>query len=278
MRQSIQSNSVIAQMKHKALYQILFIGLLFVSAFCSASRQLTTFTIHYADPAQIKTAVRSLLSKGSSVSLYQNRLVLNATEAEIVKTQALLQQLDVGGRQLLISVKTSGHDNQQHAHASVSARVEAGPGVETRTRTTVRVQQYQSNRNQVAGQGVRATEGRPAFVSVGGIAPISSYRTTADGRLIQQHDAISATSGFYATAWVNEHSVRVSIDQQRQQFQGRVIEGQQLRSEVTGTLGSWIPVGMISASNQQTGSGILQRQSGHTDSGETVYLKVELLN
>lgn len=265
-------------MKKTSLYHIVLLVALLLSPLTSSARQLATFTVHYADPAKMQAVVRSYLSPGSSVSLYQNRLVINATEAEIAKTKALLQQLDVGGRQLLISVKTSGHENQQHSQASVRARVEGGPGVQTQTRTTVTVRQYQSTRDQSGGQGVRATEGRPAFVSIGSSAPISSYRTTADGRIIQQHETVSATSGFYATAWVNDNSVRVTIDQQRQQFKGRLIAGQQLRSEVSGALGSWIAVGSISTSSQQAGRGILRTESGQADTAETVYLKVELVN
>lgn len=265
-------------MKIKPVYVIFLLSFIVASALASGARQITTFTISYADPAQIQSVVRSYLSADSSVTLYQNRLILNATEAEIAKTQALLRQLDVGGRQLLISVKTSGQASQNQRQFAVSGSVAADARLHTQTHATVTVENYQSKATKSGGQGVRATEGRPAFVSVGSSAPIQHYQTTADGRLIQQHETISASSGFYATAWVTDHTVRVNIDQQRQQLNGRVVAGQQLQSEVSGELGVWLPVGTINSSSGQSGSGILRHESGQSASGETIYLKVEMVN
>lgn len=265
-------------MRHRIAKYLLTLSLLLIVASASAARQINSFSINYADPEQIRSVVRSYLSPGSSVSLYQNRLVVNATAEEIEKTRELLRQLDVGGRQLSISVKTDEQGSLQRQQASLAGRVEVGSGLQTNTRTRVTVENYTSNRNRVGGQGVRATEGLPVFISVGSTAPISAYRSTADGRLIQQHETISASSGFYATARIIDNKVRVSIDQQRQQLHGKLVQGQQLQSEISGALGAWLPVGMTSQTSTEDGSGILRRQSGSSHSSGTIYLKVELLN
>src|SRR5690606_22148188 len=92
-------------------------------------------------------------------------------------------------------------------------------------------------------QTVRVTEGMAAYIATGISAPVQSYTVGSDGRRYYQQDYVSAVAGFYATTWVNEGTVRISIDQSNNQLQGQTIATQQLQSEVTGRLGQWLPIG-----------------------------------
>jgi hypothetical protein len=97
------------------------------------------------------------------------------------------------------------------------------------------------------------------------------------GQRVYQQDFVSAVAGFYATTWLNGDTVRISIDQSNDQFEGRTIATQQLQSEVSGGLGQWIPIGVISQSASRQDSGIGSRgQSGQSTSTQ-LFIKVEAL-
>lgn len=242
------------------------------------ARQLVTYTIHHADPRQIQAVVQQYLSPDSSASVYQNTLIVNGTAEELAKTRALLAQLDSAGRQLLISVKTAGDAAEQQRQVNVSGSVRGGSAVETTTRTTVTVKAYNASGSSSGRQGVRATEGQPALVTYGASAPVNSYRSTADGRIVSGQEYVDAMTGFYATAWLDGDHVRVRIDQRREQLNGQVIQGQQLQTEVSGRLGQWLPIGMLQDSSRQRVVG-LSGYDGRSSSGDdAIYLKVELLD
>lgn len=241
-------------------------------------RQIVTFSIQYGDPENMRAVVASQLSPGSSVSLYQRQLIVNATSEELRRVRELIGQLDARGQQLLISVKTAGDGGRQQQQVRVSGSVQAGAHTETTTRTTVTVRDFQSTSSGRGAQGVRATEGQPAYISTGASAPINSYRTTISGKVVRDQEYVDANTGFYATAWISGSSVRVRIDQRREQLKGRVIEGQQLQTEVSGALGQWIPIGMISKSQRSSSSDLIGYSKGGATSAETIFLKVERLD
>jgi hypothetical protein len=65
---------------------ILFV-LLFSAFAALGQQQLTTIEVSYADPQQVKLAITPLLSEGSSVSVYQDQLILNVTPQELAKVR-----------------------------------------------------------------------------------------------------------------------------------------------------------------------------------------------
>ena len=87
---------------------VLFFILLLSASLAHAQRELTTIPVVYATPEQLAAVIKPYLSEGSSVSVYQNQLVLNVTREELDKTRELLERIDVAGRQLLVSVRTDG--------------------------------------------------------------------------------------------------------------------------------------------------------------------------
>lgn len=254
---------------------LMLIGL--ILSLSVSARQIVTYTIHYADPVHIQSVVESYLSPGSSVSAYQNQLIVNGTGEELRKTRTLIEQLDVAGKQLLIAVKTSGAGSQGERSVRVTGSVEAGKRVETTTRTTVTVRDYQSRHQGKGRQGIRATEGRPAYIGTGSQAPINTWRTTPDGRVVRDQGVVSAETGFYATAWVTGNQVRITLEQSQQELQGTTVRGQQLYSQVSGRVGEWLPVGHIQQSQVISSRGISGASSEQQSTTEMIYLKVELV-
>jgi hypothetical protein len=265
---------------------LLFLFLCLCSAVVSAQRTLTTIAINYASPEQLVTVIKPYLSAGSSASAYQNQLVLNVTPEELAKTRELLRQLDAAGRQLRISLRTDGSGSDSRQGVDVNAAIKAGDtvitngpgGRVTETRTTVRVQNQHGSSTGDGNQSVRATEGMPAYIGTGMTAPVQSYSVGPDGRQYYQQEYVNAASGFYATTWVNGDTVRVSIDQSNDRLHGQTIATQQLRTEVNGRLGEWLPIGGLTDTSSQHSSGLGSRGTSARSSSTQLFLKVDLLD
>jgi len=264
---------------------VLFVLCLSASSFAFAQRELATIEVNYAPAEQMVAVIRPLLSPGSSVSAYQNRLVLNVTADELAKTRQVLQQLDVRGRQLLVSLRTESAGEDSRRGIDVDTVIKSGNTVVTNKpggryseeKTTVRVTNSRSASSGDGNQAVRATEGMPAYIATGMAAPVASYSRGPDGRRYYQQEYVQAVAGFYATTWVNDNIVRITIDQSNDSLDGRTINTQQLQSEVSGALGQWIPIGMISGVGAQQDSGIGSRAQSNNTSSTQLFLKVELL-
>jgi hypothetical protein len=265
---------------------VLLFTLLLSVSIAYAQRELTTIPIGYAAPEQLAAVIRPYLSEGSSVSVYQNQLVLNVTSDELDKTRQLLEQLDVAGRQLLVSVKTDGTSTDSGGGVDIDTVIKSGdvvvtnrPGVRTsKSRTTVRVQNNSGSSTDDGDHSVRVTEGMPAYIGTGITAPVQSYSVGPDGRRYYHQDYVNAVAGFYATTWVNDGRVRVSIDQSNDRLQGQTIATQQLQSEVSGPLGKWIPIGELNSAASQNSSGIGSIGQSSRSNSTRLYIKVEPLN
>jgi hypothetical protein len=255
------------------------------SSVALAQRQMTTIELSYANPQQVREVILPLLSEGSSVSVYQDQLILNVTADELAKTRELLKQLDSAGQQLLVSLRLDGVGSESRRGINVDGAIQAGDttittgsgGLTTETRTTVRVDNYHGASTDNGNQSVRATEGMPAYISTGMTAPIQSYTMGPDGRRYYQQDYVDAVSGFYATTRVNDGVANITIDQSNDQRKGQTIATQQLQSQVSGPLGQWIPIGVISNSASVRDRDIGSRGQSERATSTQLYIKVELL-
>jgi hypothetical protein len=264
---------------------LLIFILCFSTTAALAQRKLTSITVNYASPEQLLTVIKPYLSDGSSVSVYRNQLVLNVTADELSKTRDLLKRLDMAGRQLLVSLRTDGAGSNSQRSVDVEGVIKSGDtiitngpgGRSTETRTTIRTQDYRGTTADSGNQAVRVTEGMPAYIATGITAPVESYVIGPDGRRYYQQDPVSALSGFYATAWVNDGMARISIDQSNDQFAGQAIATQQLQSEVSGALGEWLPIGVIDNSVSRDASGIGSRGQASEAGSTRLFVKVEIL-
>lgn len=264
---------------------ILILVLCLTASATFAQRELTTITVNYASPEQLVSVIKPYLSNGSSVSTYQNRLILNATAEELDKTRELLKRLDMAGRQLLVSVRTDGAGSNSRSGADVEGVIRSGDtvitngpgGRTTESRTIIRAENYRESSTGNGNQAVRVTEGTPAYIATGMTAPVQNYTVGPDGRRYMQQQYVNAVTGFYATTWLNDGTVRISIDQSNNQFEGQTIATQQLQSQVTGALGQWLPIGAISNSASQQDSDIGSRGQSRQASSTQLFIKVETL-
>ncbi|MEZ5571249.1 MAG: hypothetical protein R3E64_04420 [Halioglobus sp.] len=264
----------------------LFVFLCLCSTMVSAQRALTTITVSYSSPQQLLAVIKPYLSPGSTVSAYQNQLILNVTPQELAKTQELLKTLDKAGRQLLISVRTDGNGSDSERGVDINTVIRSGNTVITNgaegrpgeSRTTVRVQNQRGTSADNGNQSVRATEGMPAYIGTGMTAAVPGYSVSADGRRYYQQDYVNAVAGFYATTWINDGTVRISIDQSNDRLQGQTIATQQLRTEVSGALGQWLPIGVINDQAKQQDSNLGSAMQSSRSHSTQLYLKVDVID
>jgi hypothetical protein len=264
---------------------VLIFFLCFSASLAVAQRHLTTLPIGYATAEQLVAVIRPYLSEGSSVSVYQNQLVLNVTAEELEKTRELLKRLDMPPKQLLVSVKTEGTGSNNNRGVDIDTAIQSGnvviangQGVRgNESPTTVRIQDHSHSGTDNGNQSVRVTEGMPAYIGAGMTAPVQNYSVGPDGRRYYQQDYVNATTGFYATTWVDDGVVRVSIDQSNNKLQGQAVATQQLQSEVSGRLGEWIPMGALTSAASQQGSGIGSISQSSQTNATMFYIRVEAL-
>ena len=249
-----------------------------------SQQHITTLQLHHTDPQLLLPVIKAQLSPTSSVQAYQNKLILNVTDDELKKIKALIRQLDAAGKQLLITVKKADQEMtrqqtgkaQMHFQGNPDIKVgsEHGNSTNNRLETSVNIKNQYSTHTGSSANGIRATEGKPVYISTGSTILINNNTT---GSLKENRQPIDANSGFYATAWVDDRTVTVLLDQQQNKFQTpSTITSQQLQTRVTGNLGEWIPVGYFNNSESSANRQIGSKDRRNNISATPIYLKVDL--
>jgi hypothetical protein len=238
-------------------------------------RQLYSYAMRHALPEQVLPVLTAQISDSSSITPYQQQLVLNVTPAEYKRILELLGQLDVAPRSLLISVRNRSDGSSEDSRYGVEGRVGTGAvRVESGTparRGEVRVGVDQRARTEsgTGTQQVRALENVPALISAGNVYPVRTDRYGS-------RELVPVTSGFYATVRIVADEVIVDVDQHANRMQGRDIQTQGLQTQVRGHLGSWIPLGNLQSNSQENQRGIAAYGGGSATSSTDLAIKVEL--
>jgi len=190
--------------------------------------------------------VRPMLGKGSGVSAFHDRLIVQGTPGEIAAVRQLISQLDRPVRRLLIEVRQGGQasmSTQQFGYGVNSGDVRLGrvpPGY----RGQISYQNLQTRGQGDSLQRVQALDGQPAFVRAGQSIPVYNAQqqiignTVVQGFTMQYRDT---GTGFYAVPHVHGDQVTVEIHQQhsRPLTSGRFAE-QQASTILRGRLGQWL--------------------------------------
>jgi hypothetical protein len=233
--------------------------------------------MRHALPEQVLPALSAQISDGSSITPYQQQLILNVTTSEYRALSQLLAQLDVAARSLLISVRNQNQSDSQSERYGVDGRigtgavqVQSGDGrYQSRSETRVVVNRGTAQGSSDGIQQVRAVEGMAAFISAGQVYPLRGDR-------YGNRDMVPVTSGFYATVRVVDNEVIVDIDQHDNRLQGRTIETQGVETQVRGPLGAWISLGALQSTRQDSDRNVAAYGSNNTSSSTDLAIKVDL--
>jgi len=211
---------------------------------------------------------QNFIGRDGKVSAYGNQLIVNADPDKIQQLRALITQLDVAARRLLISVDTNDSN-------------EGDRGGYTVNNNNTRIINYGTTNRTGGTQQVQATEGTPALIQVGQSVPFTTAQSDSYGGLQTQTQYRNVTQGFYVTASVTGETVHLSIstnnDRMSQERQD-VVNVQSTDTQVSGRLGEWITLAGTNEQSTANNSGYTRNWSTQGRSDMTLRVKVDPLD
>lgn len=269
-----------------------------------AQTTVEVIPLKYRKSEQLIPVIQPLLGRDSSVSSFQNQLVIRATPAELAQVKNVLASLDKAPRRLLITVRQNADIERSRREAEVSgsigndnARVTV-PGSGSRSggnldlrngddRLSARIGETQQSGSMGTAQTVQVLEGYSAFIGVGESRPVRNrqvVRRVVNGRLVDEvvdgTDYVDATTGFSVVPRLQGDLVMLDIDPRRESFDNsrrNAINVQSVVTTVSGRLGEWIDLGGVAQSGNSQGSTLLGRGSRSSNERSGVQVKVEVL-
>lgn len=260
--------------------------------------------LKYRKSEQVIPVIQSLLGGNSSVSGFQNQLVIRATPAELAQIRRVLADIDTAPKRLLITVRQdvdldrtrreaelSGSIGNDHARITVpgSGSREGGNVVfrDGDDRLRGRIVDSQRSSSSSTQQSIQVLEGSSAFIRTGESRPVRSrqvVRTVVNGqivdRVVEGTEYRNADTGFSVVPRVQGNMVTLDIDPRREVFEeGRrgTVNVQRVVTTVTGRLGEWMDLGGVNESRSDSQSQLLGRGSTGSSERRGVQVKVEEL-
>jgi hypothetical protein len=258
--------------------------------------------LKYRRSEQVIPVIQPLLGRDSSVSGFQNQLVIRATPAELAQIKRVLADIDTAPKRLLITVRQdadldrdrrevelSGSIGNDNARITVpGSRSQNGGNMVYRDgddRLRGRVVDSQRSSSSSTQQSIHVLEGYSAFIRVGESRPVRSrqvVRTIVNGQLVDRvvegTEYRDANTGFSVVPRVQGNLVTLDIDPQREVFEdGRrgTVNTQRVVTTVTGRLGEWMDLGGVDESRSDGQSTLLGRSSSSSSERRGVQVKVE---
>lgn len=260
--------------------------------------------LQYRNSAQVIPVIQPLLGRESSVSGFQNQLVLRATPAELAEVRRVLASIDTAPRRLLITVRQDADVARSRREAEVSgsigndnARVTV-PGSGSRSGGNVvlrdgddqlraRVAESQRSGSANIAQTIQVLEGHSAFIRIGESRPVRNrqvVRTVVNGqivdRVVEGTEYVDATTGFNVLPRLQGDRVTLDIDPRRDTFDDSrrgTVNVQRVVTTISGRLGEWIDLGSVGDSRSDERSVLFGRSSNRSDERRGVQVKVEEL-
>lgn len=275
-----------------------------VAQLAAAQTTVEVLPLKYRKSEQVISVLQPLLGRDSSISGFQNQLVIRATPAELVQLKRVLADIDTAPKRLLITVRQDADMDRDRREAELSgsfgnqnARItvpgsgsNSGGNVVFRDgddRLRGRVVDSQRSSSSSTQQSIQVLEGYSAFIRVGESRPLRSrqvVRTVVNGqivdRVVEGTEYRDATTGFSVVPRIQGNMVTLDIDPQRETFDdGRrgSVNVQRVVTTVSGRLGEWMDLGGISESRSDSQSALLGRSSTGSSERRGVQVKVEEL-
>ena len=271
-----------------------------------ALAQLTVeiIPLKYRNGEQVIPVLQPLLGRESSISNFQNQLVIRATPAELAQVKRVLAGIDTAPKRLLITVRqdadierdrreveVSGSIGNDHARVTIpGSGSRSGGNVVLRDgddRLRARVIDSQQITRDRTAQTIQVLEGHSAYIRTGESRPVPNrqvVRTVLNGqivdRVVDSTEYREANTGFHVLPRVQGDRVTLDINPQRESFDEQrrgAVNVQRVVTTVSGRLGEWIDLGGIGDSRSDERSVLLGRSTGRVDERRGVQVKVEEL-
>jgi type II secretory pathway component GspD/PulD (secretin) len=294
-------------MTTQVMRSLLFVVVLLCGALASVAVAQTTVEViplKYRKAEQVLPVVQPLLGSESSVTSFQNQLVIRATPAELAQVKGVLASIDTPPRRLLITVRQDADLTRDRREMEISgsignerARVTV-PGSGTRSggnvvlregddRLRARAIDSQRSSSDRSAQTIQVLEGYSAFIRIGESRPVNSrqvVRSVVNGqvveRVVDSTEYREASTGFHVLPRVQGDRVTLDINPRRDSFDDQrrgAVNVQRVDTTVSGRLGEWIDLGGVGDTRSEQGSSLLGRSSSQVDDRRGVQVKVEEL-
>lgn len=275
-----------------------------MTAAAAAQATVEIIPLNYRSSEQVIPVIQPLLGRDSSVSGFQNQLVIRATPAEMAEIRRVLASIDKAPRRLLITVRQDAELDRQRREAEISgsigndnARVTI-PGSGSRgggnvvlregdDRLRARIIDSRQVGSDSSTQTLQVLEGSSAFIRVGESRPVPSrqvVRTVINGqivdRVVEGTEYRDAATGFSVRPRLQGDIVTLDISPQRDSFDDRrrgAVNVQQVTTTVSGRVGEWIDLGGMGDARSDERSALLGRSSGRVEDRRGVQVRVEVL-
>lgn len=267
-------------------------------ALCCQAQAATyqTYVIHTYGGSALLPAVRQQLNStrdGGSVSVYQDKLVLQTTAANYQAVQQLLSQIDGQPQALAVAVRvgnnSSAQGNIQQGQIIISDRGIQGVGVISQSNS-----QQQSNHS----YQVQTLSGSAASISTGTLYSLTqnyqantypAYNRPVGQIIIQQQVLLPTTQGIAVTPRLLANGqVEVVLSQVEEQLvtynssydqnrygQNSAIQGQRLNSTIIVPRGQWVAIGQIDQDTQIQSSGYGSSSTVNSNNSAPIWLLVQ---
>lgn len=270
----------------------------------SAQTTVEIIPLSYRSSEQVIPVIQPLLGRDSSVSGFQNQLVIRATPAELAQIRRVLASIDKAPRRLLITVRQDAGLERDRREAELSgsigndnARVTI-PGSGSRSggnvvlrdgddRLRARIIDSRQVSRDSTEQTLQVLEGSTAFIRIGESRPLRSrqvVRTVVNGqivdRVVEGTEYRDANTGFSVLPRLQGDIVTLDINPQRDSFDDRhrgTVNVQRVTTTVSGRLGEWIDLGGVGDSRSDERSALLGHSSSRVEERRGVQVRVEEL-
>lgn len=278
-------------------------GFVLVPVAC-AQTTVEVLPLKYRKSEQVIPVLQPLLGRDSSISGFQNQLVIRATLAELAQLKRVLADIDTAPKRLLITVRQDADQDRDHREAELSGSIgnnnaritvpgggaQGGGNVVLREdddRLRGRIVDSQRSSSSSTRQSIQVLEGYSAFIRVGESRPLRSrqmVRTIVNGqvvdRVVEGTEYRDANTGFSVVPRVQGNLVTLDINPQRETFDESrrgAVNVQRVMTTVSGRLGEWMDLGGINESRSDNQSALLGRSSTSSSERRGVQVKVEEL-
>ena len=277
----------------------LTVGIVLVLAVVVARADDTVLKIiplKHRPAADLAPVIRPLVGEGGSVQALDTRLLVRATPQVLARVEEIVRSLDTPLRSLVITVSQGLAREAESQAAGVGGAASAGgttvvvtpsgPGgtatVETRTNRTVVRGAFGAQSTSESGdalQQIRTLEGYPALIRVGRSEPVSTIGVvpTPTGPAVAAGTTFAESgAGFYVLPRLAGDAVTLELWAENTQGAGvGVVEGQRLRTTVSGRLGEWIEVGSALREAESRARGLAGAERTTTMEERSVRVRVD---
>ncbi|UCE90280.1 MAG: hypothetical protein JSW10_05545, partial [Pseudomonadota bacterium] len=214
------------------------------------------------------------------------KLFIKTTPENLRELKQILADIDVGARQLLISVSMDASALRASQGAEVTGQVAIGDSASVRAGSSsndVSVRLHGSRQSEAAPATyqIKSSEGQWATINTGTAYPVRKRVRTAYGTEIERVEMVSANSGFQVLPLVSDQEVTLRVRpyrSARERDPHGAIEYSELDTVVRGRLGRWIPLGGATSGSSSRNSTLTGTSREESSLAQSMAVKIDLVD